>query len=97
MWAWLLQRLSAVLLIVVLFIHIWITRFNLVVDLTILALGLFHGLNGVRVILLDFGLGARWQKGFFWALLAVGIVAFLIGGSYVAELVAGQPLVPLIG
>ncbi len=94
MWAWVLQRVTALLLLVALFIHIWVTRFNPVVDLTILALGLFHGLNGVRTILIDFGLSIRWQKGLFWLFLAVGVISFLVGGSLISRLITGQPLLP---
>jgi succinate dehydrogenase/fumarate reductase cytochrome b subunit len=61
MWAWLLQRLAAVGLLAVIVAHLK-NPFARPVQAALLALVLFHGLLGVRSILLDFGLPARWNR-----------------------------------
>jgi len=48
-------------------------------DLGLLALVLIHGLNGIRILLFDLGIGIGSQKQLFIGLMAVGIVIFLIG------------------
>ena len=32
---------------------------------------------GIRVMLTDFGVGERWQRGLVWTLAGVGLVVFL--------------------
>ncbi|MBI5253723.1 MAG: succinate dehydrogenase, cytochrome b556 subunit [Euryarchaeota archaeon] len=96
MWSWLLERITGVLLVFYLFVHLWSRHFAgklAVIDataarlqtpffnLTLLALVLFHGLNGIRVVLIDFGLSARAQRFVFWALMVLGFVMFLAGAS----------------
>ena len=77
MWGWLLQRVTAVVLIVGLLTHLVATHiFNLghlsflnigdrlgstffvVIDVSLLAAAIFHGLNGARMVVLDY-----WLKG----------------------------------
>jgi succinate dehydrogenase / fumarate reductase cytochrome b subunit len=41
---------------------------------------LYHGLNGIRVALVGMGIGVRWQKGLFWALMGLGILLLAIAG-----------------
>jgi succinate dehydrogenase / fumarate reductase cytochrome b subunit len=43
-------------------------------DLLLLAAVLYHGLNGLRVVLLDLGIGIRRQAALFWACLALTLV-----------------------
>jgi len=78
MWAWLFQRITAVVLIVGLLTHLVATHiFNLghlsflnigdrlgstffvVIDVSLLAASIFHGLNGARMIVLDYWLTSR--------------------------------------
>ena len=47
------------------------TPFFVVLDLGLLAAILFHGLNGVRIVLFDTGVGIRSQKAIFWVLMAL--------------------------
>lgn len=50
----------------------------LVVDWFIVLGVLIHGLNGIRLVLFDLGLGIRHQRALFWGLMAVaGAVAFV--------------------
>lgn len=74
LWAWIIQRISAVLLLVFVGIHFGIMHFvdptveitfadttlrlknvlYTIVDAGLLSLGLFHGLNGLRAIIIDY-------------------------------------------
>lgn len=76
MWAWLLQRGAALLLIVTLVLHLK-NPFLRWVQAVLLAFVLLHGLLGVRVILLDVGLPVRWQKALFAGALLLGVVIFI--------------------
>ena len=77
MWAWLLQRLAAILLVVVIAVHLK-NPFARPVQAALLGLVLLHGLLGMRAILLDFGLPVRWHRILFAGALAVGMVAFAV-------------------
>ena len=75
MWAWLLQRVAAVGLVVVVALHLK-NPFARPVQAGLLALVLLHGLLGVRTILLDFGLPARWHRWLFRLALLVWVATF---------------------
>ncbi|HET7874969.1 MAG TPA: succinate dehydrogenase [Methylomirabilota bacterium] len=76
MWAWLLQRAAALALIVVIVLHLR-NPFLRVVQGTLLALVLLHGLLGARAILLDFGLPVRWHRALFGLAILVGLVVWV--------------------
>ena len=78
MWPWLGQRVTAVLVIVTIMVHLVLTHMFasipltfddigdrlasgavLVNDVVLLFAVLFHGLNGVRMVVLDWGLSRR--------------------------------------
>ncbi|OGC06355.1 succinate dehydrogenase, cytochrome b556 subunit [Candidatus Falkowbacteria bacterium RIFCSPLOWO2_12_FULL_45_13] len=42
----------------------------IIADLGLLAAVLFHGLNGIRILFFDLGVGIRIQKIIFWAVIA---------------------------
>ncbi|GEM_PF-205420 len=50
---------------------------------------LFHGLNGLRVALVGLGRGAARHKALFWALMAVLVVALLVGVAALVAVVHG--------
>jgi succinate dehydrogenase / fumarate reductase cytochrome b subunit len=52
----------------------------LVLDAGLVGIVAFHGLNGARLILLDFAIGLRYQKALFWAsyVIAVGVFAAMV-------------------
>jgi len=100
-WPWFFQRLSAVLLVVLLSLHIVIDHFwnNPVLDVgsihlrlrqilwvsvdwSMLAVVLFHGLNGTRTVMFDFDMFIKRKK-----LVDVGLwilgVAMLVWGIVV--------------
>ena len=84
---WILQRITAVLLVVFLGLHLWVSNFSTnwaafsraLIDLSLLGLALFHGLNGVRAIVLDFGLGLQGRRYLSVSLVMLGFAAFLFG------------------
>ena len=57
----------------------WATASRALVDLSLLGLALFHGLNGVRTIVLDFGLGSQGRRYLSVSLVMLGFTAFLFG------------------
>jgi succinate dehydrogenase hydrophobic anchor subunit len=75
MWAWLLQRAAAVLLLAVILLHLR-NPFARAVQAALLGLVLLHGLLGVRTLLLDFGLPVRWHRALFAGALGAAAVAF---------------------
>ena len=52
----------------------------LVLDAGLVGVVAFHGLNGLRLILLDFAVGLKYQKALFWAswVMAVGVFAAMV-------------------
>ncbi len=46
----------------------------------VIAAGFIHGLNGIRIALNSFGIGARYQKVTFIALMALAMIGILIFG-----------------
>ena len=52
----------------------------LVLDAGLVGVVAFHGLNGARLVLLDFAVGLKYQKALFWAslLIAVGVFVGMI-------------------
>jgi succinate dehydrogenase hydrophobic anchor subunit len=77
MWAWLIQRAAAVLLVLVIALHL-VNPFRRGVQAALLALVLLHGLLGVRSLLLDFGLSQRWHRPLFALALALSAVLFVV-------------------
>ena len=101
MWAWILFRISGLVLALYLFVHIWVIsqgrtggpeRLNelfaffdkpllVFLDLMLVAAVLYHALNGVRIVLMDLGVGVHRHKAIFWvcmalAALALGVFSF---------------------
>lgn len=90
MWSWILQRLTAVVLLFGLAVHLialhilnigdltydnvagrLASYFFIVTDFSLLFAGVFHALNGVRMVLLDYGFSGGSRH-----VLAVGLWAF---------------------
>ena len=74
MWTWLWQRASSLVLMVLLPWH-WLHPFYR--PRLLRPLLSFHAMAGIRVMLTDFGVGERWQRGLVWTLAGVGLVVFL--------------------
>jgi succinate dehydrogenase / fumarate reductase cytochrome b subunit len=81
--AWLVHRVSGILLAAYLFYHFYGLQAGSpaspFVDVPLLALLIAHGLNGTRLILLDAGVPTGLQKPLFWALSAAGLLVFATG------------------
>ena len=39
----------------------------------------YHALNGIRVILIEFHQGAKWERGVSWILAVAGLLLFVYG------------------
>ena len=96
MWSWLFQRITAVLLIVCLAIHlifthiaqhrrtrttttsatVWPTAGCTAVDIILLAAGIYHALNGLRMVLMDYWFTSRKRA------LALTIVLWVVGLAF---------------
>jgi succinate dehydrogenase hydrophobic anchor subunit len=76
MWAWLIQRGAAILLLVVIAAHL-VNPFRRGVQAALLALALLHALLGVRALLLDVGVPVRWHRALFVAALGLAGAIFL--------------------
>ncbi len=79
MWAWLLQRLSGVLLVVSVGLHFVSKTVTplprpvvLANDSLLIILVVYHAVNGVRVVLIDLGPGIAAQRAIFWGGLVLG-------------------------
>ena len=99
MWPWLGQRVTAVLVIVTIMVHLVLTHYIaigelsfdnigarlaggavLVNDVLLLLAVVYHALNGLRMVVLDWGLaGSGGRRVFAVALWLVGIVAVVYG------------------
>ena len=77
LWAWLLQRGAAVLLLGVIALHLH-DPFARRVQAVLLALVLLHGLLGVRAMLLDLGLPVRFHRALLAGALVLGAVLFAL-------------------
>jgi succinate dehydrogenase / fumarate reductase cytochrome b subunit len=95
MWAWVLFRISGLLLLAYLFVHIWVISqgriggpveldqlfetfdkpFLVFLELMLVAALMYHALNGVRIVLMDFGVGIRQHKAVFWVCMVVAAAA----------------------
>jgi succinate dehydrogenase / fumarate reductase cytochrome b subunit len=99
MWPWLGQRVTAVVILVTIMVHLVLTHFVaigqlsfenigerlastavLVNDILLLLAVVYHALNGVRMVVLDWGLTGRGaRRGFDAFLWVAGIVAVVYG------------------
>ncbi|MCX6373322.1 MAG: hypothetical protein NTX16_09640 [Actinobacteria bacterium] len=99
MWPWLGQRVTAVLVIVTIMVHLLLTHYIaigelsfdnigarlaggavLVNDMVLLVAVVYHALNGLRMVVLDWGLSSSGGRRVFAVVLwLVGIVAVVYG------------------
>jgi succinate dehydrogenase hydrophobic anchor subunit len=75
MWAWLIQRAAALLLIVVIVLHLT-NPFRQAVQAALLGLVLIHALLGVRSLLLDVGVAQRRHRALFALALGLAVAIF---------------------
>jgi succinate dehydrogenase hydrophobic anchor subunit len=77
MWAWLIQRAAAVVLLVAIAAHL-VNPFRRGVQALLLALALLHALLGVRALLLDVGVPLRWHRALFALALVLAAILFAV-------------------
>jgi succinate dehydrogenase / fumarate reductase cytochrome b subunit len=95
MWAWVLSRISGLVLLAYLFVRLWVisrdrsggpagldnlfgtfdTPFLVFLGLMIVTALMYHALNGVRLVLVDFGVGIRQHKAVFWVCMVAAAAA----------------------
>jgi succinate dehydrogenase / fumarate reductase cytochrome b subunit len=103
MWAWVLFRISGLILVAYLFVHIGIVSqahvqgpsvlnrlfktfdnpILVFLDFMLVSAVLYHGLNGVRIVLMDLGYGIRQHKLVFLSVMIVA-AGFLAAFAVVA-------------
>jgi succinate dehydrogenase / fumarate reductase cytochrome b subunit len=92
--AWLLHRITGAAVGIYLLLHI-LGQFDMkygggleglrnflnhrAVAVVLLAFLIYHTLNGVRGLIVDFGQGALYHKKLFWVMSAIGLVVFVAG------------------
>jgi succinate dehydrogenase hydrophobic anchor subunit len=78
MWAWLWQRISALLIVVLLVLHIALP-YKPAIQFLLLLTVTFHATLGLRVILLDFNLvSVRHHRTLAWALPLAGLAVLFV-------------------
>ena len=97
MWAWVLFRISGLILVAYLFVHVWVISQGragagelndlfdffhhpvlVFLELMLVAAVLYHALNGVRIILMDLGVGIRAHKTVFWVCMVVAAATLAV-------------------
>lgn len=108
-WGWLLQRVTAVGLVLVLGVHLYVLHFTgadafltvagvsvrlrtltyMVVDYSLLGLALYHGLYGLRSVILDYVSRERTARAVTAGIWALGLVAFVYGAFALLPFIRG--------
>lgn len=97
MWAYALNRITGIGLVVYLYLHLVIlsqllggakswdafvslarSPFFLTLDIVLIAGALIHGLNGLRVALMGFGIGLKAHKALFGILMCMAAIALFV-------------------
>jgi len=93
--AWLLNRITGVLITFYLVAHIWVihnlahgpesygrvmqflsSKVFIFFELGLIGVVIYHMMNGIRIVLVDFGTAAGNHKTVFWIVMAVGVVLY---------------------
>jgi succinate dehydrogenase hydrophobic anchor subunit len=107
--AWLIQRLSGFLLVVLLGTHLLLLHYGgegqlvfaavtvrlkaflfILIDSGLLALGLYHGLNGLRNVVLDWNISRRAASILTGVLWTVGIMMTIYGATALVSFWSGR-------
>jgi succinate dehydrogenase / fumarate reductase, cytochrome b subunit len=48
-------------------------------EIALLGAIVFHALNGIRILIIDFGKGSLYQKKLFWIFMVLAAIIFVIG------------------
>jgi succinate dehydrogenase/fumarate reductase cytochrome b subunit len=77
MWAWLMQRISAVLIILFVALHL-VYPYQVYIQACMVFLVCMHAVLGLRVILLDISARASLHKVYLACLLLLGLIIFAV-------------------
>jgi succinate dehydrogenase hydrophobic anchor subunit len=77
MWAWILQRFSALGIIIFVVLHL-VYPYQVIIQNILAFTVCFHAVLGLRVIILDLSKRIVIQKVLFVSLLLLGIIAFIL-------------------
>jgi len=61
-------------------------------DITLLATAIYHSLNGIRGIVLDFGVKGVGERVLFWGLVVLGLAGFGFGLVALWPFIFGKPI-----
>ncbi len=109
MWAWMLFRISGLVLVFYLFVHVWVISQGRIggpeaidnlfeffdkpllvfLDLMLVAAVLYHALNGVRIILMDLGVGVHRHKAIFWVCMLVAALTLALFAAKASSFILG--------
>ena len=81
MWAWLLQRVSAILILLFLTLHFFLPYRRPLQFLLLLVVS-FHASLGIRVFLIDLGVNVKAQKILFVVFGLLAVVGLLLVWNY---------------
>jgi succinate dehydrogenase/fumarate reductase cytochrome b subunit len=81
MWAWLLQRVSAILIPFFLILHFFLPYHRTLQFLLLLVVS-FHASLGVRVFLIDLGVKVKAQKVIFVISILLAVMGLLLVWNY---------------
>lgn len=63
--------------------------FFVILDLALIAAVLYHGINGIRVLLFDLGVGIRQHKSLWWGVVGAGLACLaafaVVSFSFIAR------------
>lgn len=77
MWAWLLQRFSALALLACIVLHLC-DPYRVSFQALLVSAATFHAVLGIRVIVLDLGTRVKLQRLLFVGLMGLGVVALAL-------------------
>ncbi|MBI2834657.1 MAG: hypothetical protein HYX76_09565 [Acidobacteria bacterium] len=81
MWAWLTQRLAALALVPLILLHITYPYKVLAQFLLVMAV-VFHGMLGIRVLLIDLGVNVRSEKVILGIVSFIGLIVLFLAGQH---------------
>ena len=108
MWAWMLFRISGLVLVFYLFVHVWVISQGragaeslnklfeffdkpllVFLDLMLVSAVLYHALNGVRIVLMDLGIGIKQHKAIFWVCMLVAALTLCMFAIKASSFILG--------
>lgn len=70
-----------------------LTAFIQFLDVILFACLMYHTMNGLRVILMDLGIGIRSHRPVFWGLMAIAFICWVITVNALLPLIIGRRII----